>query len=194
MAGSGPIRDKARTRRALLDAAARAVLAHGATVSLDVVAREAGVSKGGLLHHFPSKEALFTALADDLIAQFDAAVDAQIDPADTAPGRLTRAYVRAIFADLERTDSDTTTREQATLMGAIGQLPRALDRVRADGRRWRAALDADGLHPQRVIAVTRAADGTASASLYEGRLDAADLAETRDLLLALTRETGPLVT
>jgi len=186
-------RDAPRTRRALLDAAARAVLAHGATVSLEIVAREAGVSKGGLLHHFPSKDALFTGLVDDLIEQFAAAVDAQLDPDDDRPGRVTRAYVRAVFADLELADNVEITRDHTTLMAALGRLPSVLARAEEDGRRWRAALAADGLHPQRSMLITRAADGTATASLFEGHLDPGELAETRDVLLALTHETGPLV-
>ncbi|WP_308200605.1 TetR/AcrR family transcriptional regulator [Klenkia sp. PcliD-1-E] len=38
----------------------------GATVTLDAVAEAAAVSKGGLLYHFPSKEALVAGLADRL--------------------------------------------------------------------------------------------------------------------------------
>jgi AcrR family transcriptional regulator len=70
----GQVRDATRTRRALLDAAARSVVTHGAGVRLDVVAREAGVSKGGLMHHFRSKDDLMAALADDLFDRFDRAV------------------------------------------------------------------------------------------------------------------------
>ena len=35
-------------------------------MTLDVVAQAAGVSKGGLLYHFPSKESLLGALAQAL--------------------------------------------------------------------------------------------------------------------------------
>lgn len=185
-------RDANRTRRALLDAAARAVLAHGATVSLDVVAREAGVSKGGLLHHFPSKDALFSGVVDDSIAQFDAAVAAQLDPRDHRPGRLIRAYVRAIFADLEQADGAESLRHHAALMTALGHLPPVQARAQEDGRHWKEAFAADGLHPQRSTLITRAADGTATASLFEGRLEAAEITATRELLLSLTEETGPL--
>ena len=46
-------------RERLLDAAERVVAESGAThLTLDAVAKSAGVSKGGLLYHFPSKEAL----------------------------------------------------------------------------------------------------------------------------------------
>ncbi|HRN83289.1 MAG TPA: helix-turn-helix domain-containing protein, partial [Hyphomicrobium sp.] len=43
-------------RHQLLDVAARLCLKNGLHgLTLDAVAKEAGVSKGGLLHHFPSK-------------------------------------------------------------------------------------------------------------------------------------------
>ena len=46
-------------RERLLDAAERVVAESGAThLTLDAVAKSAGVSKGGLLYHFPTKEAL----------------------------------------------------------------------------------------------------------------------------------------
>ena len=34
--------------------------------SIEAVLREAGVSRGSLYHHFPSKEALFEAVAEDV--------------------------------------------------------------------------------------------------------------------------------
>ncbi|MDT2241973.1 TetR/AcrR family transcriptional regulator [Paenibacillus larvae] len=46
-------------RQHILDAACRIVKELGAVhLTLDAVAKEARVSKGGLLYHFPSKEAL----------------------------------------------------------------------------------------------------------------------------------------
>jgi AcrR family transcriptional regulator len=51
-------------RERILEAAERVVADVGAArLTLDVVAQSAGVSKGGLLYHFPSKESLLSALA-----------------------------------------------------------------------------------------------------------------------------------
>ncbi len=55
-------------------AAASKILADGGYMtrfSLSAVAAEAGVSKGGLLHHFPSKEALLRGLSENLIDFFE---------------------------------------------------------------------------------------------------------------------------
>jgi len=182
-------RDPVRTRRALLDGAARAVTRHGAIVSLEVIARDAGVSKGGLLHHFASKDALLVALVEDLLEQFSAAVHEQLDPADEQPGRLVRAYVRATFDGLGQ---DEQARELATLMAALGNLPEVVRVAQEDGQRWKDAFAADGLDPHRATVITRAADGVAMAFLFEGHLDEDERDSTRDLLLALTRQAGPL--
>ena len=57
---------RARTRAALLRAAGREFAEHGFhQTTLDAVAAAAGVSKGALYHHFPSKEQLFLALLED---------------------------------------------------------------------------------------------------------------------------------
>lgn len=61
---------KARTRREdrpviILDAAERLIRRSGTrTLTIDAVAAEAGLSKGGVLHHFASKDALICALSE----------------------------------------------------------------------------------------------------------------------------------
>jgi AcrR family transcriptional regulator len=91
-------------RRALLDCAARISLEQGLpAVTLQAVANAAHVTKGGLLHHFPSKQALVQAVFHDLLEQLDAEIE-QLIAADAEPhGRFTRAYIRAFAqADGER--------------------------------------------------------------------------------------------
>jgi AcrR family transcriptional regulator len=65
-------------RERLLDAAERLVLETGAAhLTLDAVAKFAGVSKGGLLYHFPSKDSLLEAMLARYFAQIDAQVAAR---------------------------------------------------------------------------------------------------------------------
>ena len=59
--------------------------------------RRPGVTKGGLLHHFPSKQALIDAVFADLLDALDRDLDARI-AADPEPlGAFTRAYVASVF-------------------------------------------------------------------------------------------------
>ena len=67
----GPARDR------ILEAAERVVAEVGAArLTLDVVAQAAGVSKGGLLYHFPSKESLLGALAQRYVHSMEQCIEA----------------------------------------------------------------------------------------------------------------------
>jgi len=89
-------------RRALLDHAARLATERGLTgITVQAVAEAAGVTKGGLFHHFPSKQALIEGVFVDLLTRLDADIDAHLRQDDEQYGRFTRAYVAVTFADLE---------------------------------------------------------------------------------------------
>lgn len=64
------------TRDRLLDAFEQIIVGSGSrAATLDAVAAEAGVSKGGLLYHFHSKEALVDAMIERLRSQGDSDVE-----------------------------------------------------------------------------------------------------------------------
>ena len=185
-------RDAARTRALLLDAAGTAIAQHGVNVSLDIIAKGAGVSKGGLLHHFPTREELLLAVMRHLLAGFDADVERELESDSQEPGRpgrLVRAYVNAAFADL--LDGDRA-REKVTLMGMIGNSPAVEEYVRIDDEKWQERLAADGLDPLRAEVITKAADG-ATGSLLWSRIEPAAYGALQQTLLAMTHETGPLL-
>lgn len=90
-------------RRNLLDCAAKLAADQGvAALSVQAVADAAGVTKGGLFHHFASKQALLEAVMADLVLALDAEIDALISQDCEAYGCFTRAYVNAVFADRDR--------------------------------------------------------------------------------------------
>ena len=64
-------------REKLLEAADQIAREAGpSNLSLDAVALKAGVSKGGLLYHFPSKAKLLEALVETHLLDFDKALGA----------------------------------------------------------------------------------------------------------------------
>lgn len=90
-------------RRNLLDCAARLAAEQGvAALSVQAVADAAGVTKGGLFHHFPSKQALLEAVMADLLAALDCEIDDLLSQDCEGFGRFTRAYVNAVFSDRGR--------------------------------------------------------------------------------------------
>jgi AcrR family transcriptional regulator len=77
-----PARDR------LLDAAERLVAEMGAAhLTLDAVAKFAGVSKGGLLYHFPSKESLLEGMLTRHLDEVDARVAARLAARGGKPSR-----------------------------------------------------------------------------------------------------------
>ncbi|TDP46860.1 TetR/AcrR family transcriptional regulator [Zavarzinia compransoris] len=95
-------------RRHLLEVTADLSLRQGiGNVRLEAVAAAAGVSKGGLLHHFPSRQALLEALCREYLARLDRRL-AEALAADPVPGgRFTRAYL-AVMTAAEPTEQERT--------------------------------------------------------------------------------------
>lgn len=100
-------------RDELLDAAEDLLCDQGsASLTLSAVADRAGVSKGGLLYHFRTKEALIKAMVERLIDDFDHLLAAQHD--DT----YTERYIGATLAALR----SGRLRRWAVVTGASGNL------------------------------------------------------------------------
>lgn len=92
-----PSRLKQPLRERVLDAAERIVAREGAAhLTLDAVAAEAGVSKGGMLYHFRSKDALLQGLVHRTLDRFGSRVeDLQKDIPQEDPHRRGRARLSA---------------------------------------------------------------------------------------------------
>ncbi|GEO84190.1 MULTISPECIES: TetR/AcrR family transcriptional regulator [Alphaproteobacteria] len=89
-----------KVRRSLLDRTAKLAVDQGpAAITIQAVATAAGVTKGGLLHHFANKQALLEAVFADLLKQLTDEIDRYMAEDPQPFGRFTRAYVRAAFAD-----------------------------------------------------------------------------------------------
>lgn len=83
-------------RTEILDAALRVIDQNGVTsVTFEAVAEEAGLTKGGLLYHFPSRDELLYALNDYLAQQWEATIQQHAPRAidETTPRERLAAYV-----------------------------------------------------------------------------------------------------
>ncbi|NKY59556.1 TetR/AcrR family transcriptional regulator [Nocardia flavorosea] len=175
-------RNAERTRAAVLSAAAHAFTEKGTGVSLASIAKDAGVSKGGLLHHFPTREALIVALVDDANRRFRATVQSHLDLSENQPGKMLRAYVRALCSGAEETVEYFTS---APSWVGVYDIPEVAELSRADELWWTEQFAIDGLAQDRIFLVRRAAEGLAAAMAYGGR-PADEVAAQRELLLSLT--------
>lgn len=175
------------TRRLLLDAAATIVRDRGLAATLDEIAREAGVSKGGLLYHFATKDELILALADDVLGAFRNAVQEALDPADAGAGRLTRAY---IWASFHPRSHSLAARQEMSLIAQLLTRPDVAELAHRDAARWRQELADDGLPADVRDLVVAASDGIGASALWGDTPEPADLMRLRDQLLSFTRQTS----
>ena len=84
----------------LIDSAEVVVTRDGvARLTLEAVAREAGLSKSGLLHHFPSKESLIDAMVDRTVVQWSQSVDEATEQQPAGPHRTARGMLQCCLGD-----------------------------------------------------------------------------------------------
>ncbi|WP_165314349.1 TetR/AcrR family transcriptional regulator [Agromyces protaetiae] len=170
----------------MLDAATKLILEKGTAVTLAQVATAAGVSKSGLIHHFGDRDQLVVAVVDDMYAQFREAVLAQLDLSENHPGKMLRAYVRALCtgsADAAAARDFTS----AANWNGVAAVPGVASVIAEQAEWWHEQLAADGLSAELIQIVRRAAEGIAAAALQGGE-DEASIARARDLLLDLSTQ------
>lgn len=177
-------RDAEATRRLILDAAAEAILQDGPTATIEQIAARAGVSKGGLLYHFASKNDLVEALTRSLVLDFREQVQAAVDPDDDAPGKLLRAYVRV---EVDPNVDATMAQDRHMLETLLITIPVVRRIWQEDDAWWEAALLADGVDVGLRDLVQAAADGAWAACGWGDSGPADRVTALRDRLLAMTR-------
>ncbi|WP_457089956.1 TetR/AcrR family transcriptional regulator [Microvirga sp. P5_D2] len=121
-------RGRKSSREKILDAAAELVAEIGAgRLTLDAVAERAGLSKGGLLYNFPTKDALLQAMIKRMIDQVTESKEALREQAKPGPNLEARLVATTIL----NMCCGGRMQEIATgMMVATAENPRLLDPVR----------------------------------------------------------------
>jgi AcrR family transcriptional regulator len=146
-------------RAKILNAAEARLLSTGpAGLVLDAVAADAGISKGGLLYHFPNKEALVGGLCDRMLGRFDEELTSLSTADPERPGAWTRAYLTSTVTE-EGKPADNSAELMAGILATLGRDSVHLDKIREHFVRWHVRLESDGIDPTTAKLVCLAADG-----------------------------------
>jgi AcrR family transcriptional regulator len=140
----------------LLDAADTVVARQGiANLTLDAVAAEAQVSKGGLLHHFPTKDRLIEALVRRCADGWLVRCTAAYEETPPGPGRMARALVAMCLADDELW-TDQLRRSSSAVFAALAQNPALIEPMRAVYAELHRRIADDDLPPGvgEVVVIT----------------------------------------
>jgi AcrR family transcriptional regulator len=172
------------TRSRLLAAALDLAADRGAAaITLEAVAEAAGVSKGGLLYHFPSKEALVAGMVDALCQRFAATV-AEWKERAPGPGASARAYLSA-----NAFPAESEVHQWETLASAFLLSPAQLQQWRDECRSWRSEDVEDGSDPLAALILRLAADGLWLSDMFE--LYPMTTEERRALVVRLSQLVQP---
>lgn len=153
------------TRDRILDALERLLAeASAGQVSISAVATEAGVSKGGLLHHFPTKEAMLAALVRRLGEHSDAQLSDAVAGGTSVANFYLQSYdnsdqgnvalFRSIIAALRSTDRPATGEENEVHTAVVEVM-----------RSWDSGLQTEISDPVRAEIVRLVGDGMFLAAL-----------------------------
>jgi len=178
-------KDPESVRRNLLDCATQLAAEHGLSgVTIQAVADAAGVTKGGLFHHFHSKKALLEGMFADLHERLDQEIDEAIAKDPEPWGSFTRAYIDSVFIGQEMGFGSPW----AALSVAMVSDPQ-LRQIWANWTRTRQERhkDTDSAPMQEIARLT--ADGAwLNVTIQEGCEHKTDFQQLRKHLHALSRQ------
>lgn len=183
---AAPKKSRSATREALLRAASQVVLDKGVeSLTLDAVAQQAGVSKGGLLYHFPNKDALIKGMVEQLIQDFEAVLKTEFDQDDApgTPGQWVRAYIRATLRF-----SKQSLALIARLSSIATDSPNLFEAAKVYEQQSRQRIENSGLDPVKATIILLASDGLWLSEVFQiGILEEPRLTQVVETLLAMTR-------
>jgi AcrR family transcriptional regulator len=175
------------TKAKIIAAAARTAVERGVqNMTMDAVATEAGISKGGVFYHFSSKEDLLLGMVQALVDVTEGEIEAT-QAGDKEPGSWLRGFIKAALA------------KDAAELGPVGRLSVAFLTAAANDTNllkpmndrqpaWREAINSSGINPVQAQIVRLAADGLwINDVMNVPVLDASERAAVIDRLELMTR-------
>lgn len=152
-----------RTRSAVIQAALAIIARDGpGRLTLDAIARESGISKGGLMHQFRSKEAVLKALLEHQIGHFEAFYRAYM--AEHAASQ-SQPHLAAQLATMREAVAQPNSVAFA-IFGAVAQEPRLLSLTREIDTGRIEAIKAEAIDPDLALLRWAAAQGLVLATLF----------------------------
>jgi AcrR family transcriptional regulator len=161
MPGDPPAVKESVRDRILTAAMAVAKESGAGRLSLEAIARRAGVSKGGLLYHFPKKDALMRALVEHHLAGIDTATRAAASDLGR-PNAVAHAFIQAY-----RDGADCQPTRPSGVLAALAENPHLLEPVRAHQVRVADRIRTSAIDLDMSLIAFLAVEGLKALDLFE---------------------------
>lgn len=143
-------------RDTIIDTAMAIVREQGVgKLTLDEAAKGAGLSKGGVLYHFKTKDDLIRGMVERLITQCDALHHRYYAEEPEGPYRWARTVVRTAFDP----NGPASDKVGGALLAAVTVNPHLVAPIQAKFEQWVARIESDSPDPARAALVCMAMDG-----------------------------------
>ncbi len=173
---------KTETKDKILEAAAKIINIEGVfSLTLEAVAKQAGISKGGLLYHFPSKDALLQGMVDYLTESFTQATSTAVKQDACEQGKWVRAYTNQTFTQFN-------VGLNTAFLAAVATNPELLKSMAEKFEVLHRQMENDNIDPIIATIVRLAADGIYFNQLYGMELQEELREKVLRRLISLTKE------
>lgn len=153
-----------QTRQKIFEACSRILQREGlSNLTLEAVADEAGISKGGLLYHFPNKVELIEALFEYHNDIFETRLRELVELEGDHPGAWLRAYAKASIEQIEDPDNVGL---YVSLFAAEERYHSAHRLMRDKYTAWQKRIDQTRIDPDWAMLIRFAVDGLWFAEMH----------------------------
>ena len=146
-----PAETRSASRRILSAARVIAARAGAGKITIDAVAKEAGLSKGGVLYNYPTKKALLSGLLDAMLAEHRELLESV---PERRPARTLRGHLETVLQSQE-VDDDLSM----AILATAASDPQLLDPLRGELSDDIGRILSDTQDPQGAMVVFWAIQG-----------------------------------
>ncbi|MRG55274.1 TetR family transcriptional regulator [Phyllobacterium sp. SYP-B3895] len=182
------VADIPTTRDKILQAAAEITKEVGpVNLSLDAVAKRAGLSKGGLLYTFPTKAKLLEGLVEQHVSEFDQSLRREEASRNFGPNSVVLAVIAVYRAEFVCNEP-----EPSGILAAIANDPGFLEPIRRYNKQLLQRMRENAADPMLAMMVFLTIEGLRSLKLFEMNvLDRAEQIAAIDRLKNLFEPADP---
>ncbi|WIL44818.1 TetR/AcrR family transcriptional regulator (plasmid) [Bacillus bombysepticus] len=172
-------------RKAILAAASFIIENYGMEkLTLEAIAKQAGISKGGLLYHFPNKDAIIKGMIDEYSSAFLMDVRDKVSNSSEAIGKWHHVYLESAI-----NDTGVSNELVSAYIATLFTNPLLLSKFQSDCQELYEEIEKDEIEPIKAAVIRLAVDGLCYSEIFNvGKIDEGLKQKVIKRLISWTKE------